>query len=409
MTSTINMEALIAPLRTWQAEAEAHLQALVEISSHTMDRAGCQAMVEALLRLYDLPGLRAERRCDPAGRFGDHLVFYGAAADPKNGPPPPFTLLIGHLDTVFARSTFSGYRVSEEDRVRLARGPGVHDMKGGLVVIGLALRALAAAGLLGLVPLRGVVVADEEVGSPSSQPLTREVAQGAACALGFESGRAGDAIITRRKGVGSMVATATGKTAHAGNLHHEGHNAIWALCRFVDRAQGLTDYGRGITVNVGRIEGGQGRNIVPDRAEALLDFRFVEQTDATEVAAALRQAAAQAPLPGTTVTLSGGATRAPLVKTAASAQLYERYAQCQRQAGLGACEAPLLGGGSDASTVAPLGVPAIDGLAARGKGFHTLDEQIDLSTLLPKAEALLRFLVSTLPESGGAPTPPSRS
>jgi glutamate carboxypeptidase len=267
-------------------------------------------------------------------------------------------------------------------------------MKGGLVVIALALRALGRAGRLGQVPLRGVIVSDEEVGSPSSQELIRRTARGAACALGFESGRAGDALITRRKGLGALVVRATGKASHAGNLHHEGCNAIWALARFIDAAQRLTDYDRGITINVGRVEGGQGRNVVPDRAEAHVDFRFVDLADARTVQAALEEAARMAALPGTALTLTGGVTRLPLMRTEASARLMDAYAGCQRAAGLSAGEAPLLGGGSDASTVMPLGIPAIDGLGPRGSGFHTLDEQVELDTLLPKAEALVRFLCS---------------
>lgn len=377
----------------WQARAEAALQRLVEISSHSADRQGCQAQATALLELLALPGLATQRFPDPSGKHGDHVAFWTEAAAVDGArAAAPFTLLIGHLDTVFSAAAFSGYRVSESDGVRRAHGPGVYDMKGGLVAIAFALQALAEVGALARVPLRGVIVSDEEVGSPSSQALLRRLGQGASCALGFESGRAGDAIITRRKGLGALQVRAQGKAAHAGNLHHEGHNAIWALARFVDAAQSLTDYGRGITVNVGRIEGGQGRNVVPDLAEAQVDFRFVALEDAAQIEAALRQAAvsAAAGVPGTKITVSGGVTRLPLCRSEASAALRDRYGRCQRAAGLAFAEAPLLGGGSDASTVAPL--PAIDGLGPRGSGFHTLEEQVELHTLLQKAEALARFL-----------------
>src|SRR5207302_6249186 len=104
-------------------------------------------------------------------------------------------------------------------------------------------------------PIIVVCVGDEEVGSPSSAPHLRELARGAACALVFESGRAGDAIITRRRGVGAMTVVAHGKAAHAGNNHKDGANALWALARFVDAAQQLTEYARGVTVNVGQMTG----------------------------------------------------------------------------------------------------------------------------------------------------------
>lgn len=386
------MERLCLPLRSpaWQAEAEDALQRLVEISSHSHDRAGCQDMAEALCQLLSLPGLSVSRHPDPGGAQGDHVSLWSdAAAGPH---APPFPLLIGHLDTVFPASVFSGYRVSEEGGVRRAHGPGVYDMKGGLVSIAFALRALSEAGLLAEVPVRGVIVSDEEIGSPTSKGVIVEVGRGAGCALGFESGRAGDAIITRRKGLGALTVRARGQAAHAGNAHAEGKNAIWGLCRFVDQAQGLTDYDRGITINVGRIAGGHGRNVVPAEAEAEVDFRFIQLADAAGIEQALRQAAERAALPGVSLSVSGGVTRLPLCRTAASERLYERYAGCQKAAGLAAAEAPLLGGGSDASSVAPLGIPAIDGLGPRGSDFHTLKEQVELSTLLPKAEALLRFL-----------------
>ncbi len=218
----------------------------------------------------------------------------------------------------------------------------------------------------------------------------------AACGLVFEAGRANDAVVTRRKGTGSLVAVASGRAAHAGNLHHEGVNAIWALSRFVDRAQGLTDYARGTTVNVGRIEGGESRNTVPDTARAELDIRFVTTQDGEELLAELRRQAlaATASIPGgAKLELTGGVARQPLVRTDLGAALLAEYAACARAAGLGATEAPLVGGGSDASTLSTLGIPCIDGLGPRGSGFHTRDEQIEVATLVPKAEAIARFLV----------------
>src|SRR5437879_5896185 len=138
----MQIDEIIAPLRSaaWQAEAERHLQELVEISSHSADRAGCQAVAEALVRLLSLPGVVLRRHPDPAVRHGDHVSLCSTAGAAAG----PFVLLIGHLDTVFPTAAFSGYRVSDRGGVRRAHGPGVYDMKGGLVTIAFALRALAA-------------------------------------------------------------------------------------------------------------------------------------------------------------------------------------------------------------------------------------------------------------------------
>jgi glutamate carboxypeptidase len=246
------------------------------------------------------------------------------------------------------------------------------------------------------VPVRAVSVADEEIGSPEGRALVLDAARGASCALVFESGRVHDQIVTRRKGIGGITVVAHGKAAHAGNNHADGVNAIWAMARFIEQAQELTDYDRGVTINVGKLTGGIGKNTVPDRAEALVDFRFLTAPDGERVLSQIRDAAqaAAAKVAGSSIEVLGGISRQPLERTDASAALLAEYAACARAAGLGADEAPLIGGGSDANTVAAAGVPAIDGLGPRGKGFHTVDEFIERATLLPKAEALVRFLAS---------------
>lgn len=367
---------------------------LVEISSHTPDLQGCSAVAaryaEATAALTG-GALAGGVVASTSGKYGAHVVLHNQADERAavEGARDA-VLLVGHHDTVFPKATFAGYR---EDGA-LLRGPGVLDMKGGLVVVSYALAALHQAGLLARVPVRLVSISDEEVGSPEGRALVLEAARGAACALVFESGRANDQIVTRRKGLGGLTVVAHGKAAHAGNNHADGVNAIWAMARFVDGAQALSDYERGLTVNVGKIGGGIGKNTVPDRAEALVDFRFLTARDGEALLAALHAAAerAAAGVPGARVELHGGVTRVPLERTEASAALLAEYGACARASSLGSDEAPLIGGGSDANTVAAAGVPAIDGLGPRGKGFHTVDEFIERATLIPKTEALIRFL-----------------
>lgn len=362
------------------------LRALVEVNSFT-DAPEGGARVGTMLAeaIAAIPGMTVEAR--PSSRYAPHLVAWSSAA--ASGPAG-CTALVGHLDTVFPPGTFEGYRESGD----IARGPGVLDMKGGLCVVLEALGALAGAGLLSAIPVRLIIVSDEEVGSPEGRPLIQAELRGAAAALVFEAGRKGDAIITARKGTGGLTAVAAGKAAHAGNSHVNGANAIWALARFIDGAQQLTDYGRGITVNVGKVSGGQGKNTVPDRAEALVDMRFERLADAEATLARLREIAVAAGVPGTTVTLEGGVARTPLERTDANVALYRAYAGCARAEGLGDGEAALIGGGSDASSTAAIGIASIDGLGPRGTGFHTKEELIEVSTLIPKAGALARFLLS---------------
>jgi glutamate carboxypeptidase len=336
---------------------------------------------------FAMEGLDVQVR--PSDRYADHLVFRSRSAMPNKGA----VALVGHLDTVFPPGTFEGYRRDGD----LARGPGVLDMKGGLVVAAFALKALVATGGLdAVVPVRLVIVSDEEVGSPEGQGVIAAAVTGSSAALVFEAGRKGDAIITRRKGTGGMTAVAHGRAAHAGNSHKEGANAIWAAALFVDGVQKLTDYDRGITVNVGRISGGHSKNTVPDLAEVQLDLRFCTRADGERLVGAVRAVAEEAAVQvaGTRVEVRGGVAREPLERSDASAALMQAYALCARAHGLGGDEAPLIGGGSDASTTSALGIASIDGMGPRGTGFHTRDELIEVASLVPKAQALARFLAT---------------
>jgi glutamate carboxypeptidase len=377
-------------LQGQQSPMEGLIEELVDVSSHTPDLDGttrvAHTYAEATRHLCR-GHLQGGQVASPSGKAGAHVVL--------STPGENAVLLVGHHDTVFPKGTFDGFREDGE----ILRGPGVLDMKGGLVVISYALAALAEAGVLEKIPLRVVSVSDEETGSLEGRQFVLEAARGASCALVFESGRVNDQIVTRRKGIAGITVTAHGQAAHAGNAHKEGINAIWALSRFVDVAQKMTDYERGVTVNVGKFTGGIGKNTVPERAEALVDFRFLTGSDGEAVLAAMRAAAAAAAasVPGARIDVAGGISRMPLERTDASARLLAEYGASARAAGLGSDEAPLIGGGSDANTVASAGLPAIDGLGPRGKGFHTVDEFVERKTLLPKTEALVRFLMGRLP------------
>jgi glutamate carboxypeptidase len=377
------MAARIEDALTWlqgqRGAMEALLERLVAQNSFTQNRAGVEAVANVVAGQLRTLALDVELR--PSHHYGPHVLFTGRAA----GAP---VFLLGHTDTVFPPGTFEGFR-RDGDR---ARGPGVFDMKGGIVVMLFGLAAAKRAGLLERVAVRGVLVSDEEVGSPESQPVIRAHAAGAACALGFESGRPGDLVVTRRKGVASVRVEARGVAAHSGNEHEKGRSAIWSLARFVDRAHALTDYARGLTVNVGTIAGGTTKNTVAASASCEVDLRFETVADGHALREAVDAAAREAAIPDTTLEVTPGAWRDPLERTSASSALAKEYGDCQREVGLGQGEAPLAGGGSDACTTGAAGIPTIDALGARGKAFHTLGEEVDLGSLVAKASALARFL-----------------
>ncbi len=364
-------------LREQLPQMEEALAALVELNSFSTNRDGCQRVASKLEEIFAIEGLTCQRV--PGRDFGDHLVFR------SEGEGAPIALL-GHLDTVFPPGTFEGYRVDGA----LRRGPGVLDMKGGLIVIAWALKALVRERALP--PMRIVIVSDEEVGSPEGAPLIREVITGCSAALVFESGRANDAIVTERKGTGSATVTATGKAAHAGNAYWDGANAIWALSRFVDSVQKLSKKDEGVTVNVGTMSGGTAKNTVAENATAGLDLRFPTLAASESLWKQLHEAASAHGVEGARVMVAPGPGRAPMEKQPGTAALMARYAASAKEQGLGYAEAPRQGGGSDGNTSSSLGIPTIDALGPRGRFFHTSDEYIEVDTLISRAAALADFL-----------------
>jgi glutamate carboxypeptidase len=382
--SDVLTEALAAAQRRGE-ELLTILERWVKTNSCTSDPQAVNAMGELLGGDLDFASLTLERR--PGSEFGDHLAWTTPAWHQR---PSERLLLLGHHDTVFPAGTFE---VWERDGGRL-RGPGVYDMKGGLAVVRTALAALDDAGVLADTPVALVSVADEELGSPESRAFVEDIARGAGAGLVFEGGRAGDAIITMRKGTGKFKVVVKGKAAHAGNQHAEGINAIRALARFVDRIEDLTDYQRGVTVNVGIFNGGVSANTVCDRAEAMVDFRFERARDGEDLVAAIDKVGRE--IAGATAakfSLTGGIRRLPLERSEASGRLYQRYAECAEAAGLAGPECPLIGGGSDANTTSAIGVPTVDGMGPRGANFHTDAEYIEVESLALKVDALVRFLI----------------
>ncbi len=376
------LPALIAALQARVPRMHELTRAWVEQNSHSKNVSGVNACGASLSEAFRIDELTL--RVEPGGAgSGDHLFWSTEAANRQ-----PAILIIGHHDTVFPPGYFEGYRVADGR----GHGPGCFDMKGGLALVWGVVSTLADAGLLRNVPLRIASVADEEVGSLDSKPHLEALARSASCGLVFESGRPSDRIVTRRRGVGTLRARATGRSAHAGNAHADGANAIWSLARFIDAAQSYTDYAHGVTVNVGLVNGGTSVNTVPEQAEASIDLRFESVAAAHTLIASLHESAERCALPGTRIELEGGIKRLPMEKSPASEALYQEYAACQRAAGLGAAEQPLVGGGSDANTVSGVGLPVIDGLGPRGGNFHTLDEYVELESFGPKSEALLRFI-----------------
>ena len=369
----------------FEAQLDA-LETLVNKPSHTYAPDDVESAARVLDDMAADVGLLATRHDPGDVRFADHRVYMTPAAGQE-----PAVALVGHIDTVFPRSSgFLSYR-RDDDR---AFGPGVLDMKSGLTTILFALRALrdVVGDDYDRLRARFVCVTDEEVGSPTSRHLYDAIAERLSHALVFEKGRDEDRIITCRKGGGTFRVGAEGVASHAGNHHEDGVSAIHALALVIPHIEALTNYDEGITVNVGLIEGGTAKNTVPQHASCVIDARFLT----------LEEVVTEVELPGrlseVKSSVSGTITRPPMEATDENKSLCERYGAHAEAVGLGAGEAPRQGGFSDSNLLASHGIPTVDGLGPFGHGAHSHDEWVDLESLRRRTKALAMFLAEELAE-----------
>ena len=373
------------------------LEKLVNQSSYTDVPEDVEAVAVMIDELVDQLGLSRELFPDPEKRYANHRVYSTAAT----GSDDRALALIGHCDTVYPREL--GFLEFKRDQSAKAYGPGVLDMKSGLTVILFALRAVCqqAPEIWKDCKLRFILNTEEEVGSPSSESLFKAMAPKISHAMVFEGGRDGDQIVTSRKGTGGFKIKAIGSSAHSGNDHADGVNAIHVLALLIPQLEALTDYDAGTTVNVGVIQGGTAKNTVPGEAECLVDVRVSRVDEMHKIESSLQRIvnwqfpgveSVPAKIQTARVELSGGMTRPPMESTEASEKLRENYEHFARRAGLGGGMAPMQGGGSDANNLAALGIPTIDGLGPFGKFMHHPKEWCCLKSLQKRTLALAWYL-----------------
>lgn len=359
-------------------EPTALLKRLVELETPSHDHDACATLQEIvgaeLIRLGAVvEGVR--------GRRGSPVLIARFAG---TGRP---LLLLGHVDTVFPHGTLA--RRPFAVRGSVATGPGVLDMKAGLVQLILALRQIGADAEA---PALTVVLnADEELGSPDSEPIIVREAARCRCALVLEPSGPGGALKTRRKGIGFYRVEVTGMAAHPGLDFHAGVSAIVELGHQVISAAGLTDEAGDSTVNVGVVGGGTGRNVVAAQAFADVETRFWTFDDGERLDRELHELEPVDPRASLAVT--GGIHRLPLERTPESIVLAELAAECARQDGWELAETAA-GGVSDGNLTAAAGLPTLDGLGAVGGGAHGTDEYVWLDQLPKRAAWLRRFLLA---------------
>ena len=380
------MHPLLAFARSKQSEIVALIRELVECESPSDHPPSVDRFVELLRSKLD----GAKIRTFPGGRFGRHLRAEFTLPGPRKRRDG-WILALGHSDTVWPLGALAQLPFREKSG-RLW-GPGVLDMKSGIVFFLFALRALRE---LDIPVARKVVLqvnSDEEVGSESSRPLTEDAARHSSAVLVLEpgTGLAGK-IKTARKGVGAYRVTVHGRASHAGVDFENGASAVLELARQIDRIAGFTNLQRGLTVNPGVIAGGTRSNVVAAEAWVEVDMRIARLKDAPALDKkfhSLRPIDKRC-----SVQVTGGMNRPPMERTSAIGKLFEMARGCAQELGV-KLEESSTGGGSDGNFTAALGVPTLDGLGGVGEGAHAVNESILINRIADRT-ALLAMLLSRL-------------
>lgn len=341
----------------------------------------------------DPQGLRAF-----AGTLGERFAAAGAdvsvvgdahlvARWPGQGQP---VLLLGHFDTVYARGTLDGMPVRR--RGDKLYGPGVVDMKGGLLIGCAAVEALRSLGRMPRRPVWYFCTSDEELGSPTSRPFIESFAAKSVAALVLEGAGNGGAVKTERKGVGLWQLTVDGRASHAGVAPEQGRNALHELAHQILWIQTLNQPDKGTTVHVTTAGGGTTSNVIPAAARAAINVRVRGMAEAERLAREFGER--RAVLEDVRIAYDGGINRPPMERSPKIAKLFEHARHLAGELGL-SLEETATGGGSDGNFTAALGVPTLDGLGPVGGGAHATHEHVLLDSFVPRT-ALLARLIETL-------------
>jgi glutamate carboxypeptidase len=378
-----HLDKIYSWLNDYQAQMIGALQDIVLRESPTYDKPACDKLCRHLADEFAAVG--GEIKIHEEHAAGNHLQ-----AEFPGGSDRKPVLLLGHFDTVYALGMLQTMPWRESDG-RLY-GPGVFDMKGGIIQMLFALRVLRE--FMGELPrtVKVLLVSDEEEGSTTSREITESVAKECGAVLVCEPSGPGGALKTARKGVGGFALKVTGKSAHSGLDFEKGHSAILELAHQIHAISRLSDLERGITINVGVISGGTRTNVVADSAIAHMDLRVTHKDQGAEMERRLSEL--QPVNPNCKLEITGGLNRPPLERTRQVARLFELAQGIAQELGFELHEIAV-GGGSDGNFTAGIGIPTLDGLGAVGDGAHATQEHV-VAAELPRRAALLAGLIHAI-------------
>ena len=375
----------------------ADLERLVNIDCGSYTKAGVDEVGRWVAGFLEGQGALVTRHAHET--FGDTIV--GEFRGPAGGRR---ALLIGHMDTVFDPGTVAArpFRIADG----IAYGPGVTDMKGGLLT-GLyalkELRHLAGAGGAtgagvpgGQLPFERlwfVANPDEEIGSPTSTPIIRELARQVDAAFVFECARANGDIVSSRKGIVDARILVHGRAAHAGVEPEKGRSAILAAAHLVPALHALTGRWPGVTCNVGVIHGGTRPNVVAEEAHLEVDLRAIRGEDLDAAQAAVRDLMATPAVPDVTMEMETMMSWRPMEKLERSGRLVETAVAIAGRLGFPLTDAAT-GGASDANTTSGMGVASLDGLGPIGGSDHAPGEYLEVASIVPRTTLAAGLLLA---------------
>ena len=356
------------------------LRDIVNIDSGSYNKAGVDAVGTVLERHLAANGIRSERI--PNEQFGDCIRALVPAGAPGAGNR--HILLMGHRDTVFPDGTVAERPFRVEGGI--AYGPGVADMKAGLVLNTFVAEAFAKFGGAPS-PIVVLYTSDEEIASPSSRPVIENEARNARAVFNAEPGRPTGNLVTGRKGAVFFKFEVTGIASHSGGRPQDGVSAIEELARKIQALHKLTDFETGITVNVGLISGGSSVNTVAPYASAEVDVRFKTHEQREAVVADIQRILDTTHLEGTTTRIVQSRGFLPLNETPDSKVIFDVYRECAAELGFRVA-GEFTGGSADSGFTASVGAPTLCSTGPVGGKGHSPDEYLELDTFVPRAKAV---------------------
>lgn len=364
---------------THQEEMLALWRELVQIESGSQYKTGVDAVAQKVKSQLDCLG--AKTRVIEMPHAGNMVVSSWGEAD--RAP----ILLLGHMDTVFPNGTIHERPFTIQDGK--AYGPGVLDMKGGLVIALYAVKALQAAGYQTR-PIKWILAGDEEMAHQQSNAAACIQAAAFNCETGFLD----NGLVVQRKGSAVYTMRVQGVGAHAGNNPKGGRSAVLEIAHKVIDIQNASDWEKGTTFNVGLIQGGTVVNAVPDAASIQIDVRYLQPEYIEDIQQTLQQIAAKQYVSDTKTTLQKVAGFAPMKRTKATEQLFETVKKTYEEMGLPKPHAMMVGGGSDSAYTVLAGVPTVCAMGVKGAYNHTPREYADTASLFERAKVLAACIIN---------------